>query len=614
MAKILIIDDDPNICKVLSDILRLKGYICVIAHTAREAIEEIEKNNVDIAVIDIKLPDNSGIEVLKKIKKISPKTEAIILTAYASLPTAIKALDYGAFSYIEKPYNTEHLLNIIKRALERKNLIEEKERAHKALDKAHQELKVLWQLSKEILSKESLAEIINRSYEVVQALFPDANIFVFLLDAKRENLFPIERLNLPQKIVDGQRLFQPPNSLIDWLSSIDRPIIVEKGTSKALDKFLDPYPFWYAIPILTKSGCVGCFIIAFNKKRYIPKADIIFVNRLLLQIAGPISQAISMEGQIEFLKGHIFGRTSFYGLIGQSKVMQDVYDLIRDVAPTNATVLITGENGTGKELAAMAIHECSTRKNGPFVVANCSAYPSTLLESELFGHEKGAFTGAIRTKKGRFELAHKGTIFLDEIGEIPLSTQVLLLRVLQNRCFERVGGERTIEVDVRVIAATNKDLKKEIAAGRFREDLYYRLNVFHIHMPPLRERKEDIPLLCDYFLKKFCKELRKEIKGFTPNAMKTLINYDWPGNVRELENVVYQVTILAKKEVISRDLLPAHIIGYTKKDTSLAEYEKKLILEVLKECNWNKHKAARRLNITRSTLYSKMKKYGLIKN
>ena len=525
MAKILIIDDDPNICKVLSDILRLKGYICVIAHTAREAIENVKKEDIDLAIIDLKLPDELGINVLKEIKEISPRTEAIILTAYASLPTAIKALDYGAFSYIEKPYNTEHLLNIIKRALERKNLIEEKEKAHKALDKTHQELKVLWQLSKEILSKESLAEIVNRSYEVVQGLFPDANIFVFLLDAKRENLFPIERLNLPQKIVDGQRLFQPPNDLIDWLSSIDRAIIVEKGTLTALDKFLDPYPFWYAIPILAKSGCVGCFIIAFNKKRYIPKADIIFVNRLLLQIAGPISQAISMEGQIESLKGYIFGRTSFYGLIGQSKVMQDIYDLIRDVAPTNATVLITGENGTGKELAAMAIHGCSTRKNGPFVVANCSAYPSTLLESELFGHEKGAFTGAVRTKKGRFELAHKGTIFLDEIGEIPSTTQVLLLRVLQNRCFERVGGEKTIEVDVRVIAATNKELKKEIAAGWFREDLYYRLNVVPIHMPPLRERKEDIPLLCDYFLKKFCKELRKEIKGSTPKVMSTLIKH-----------------------------------------------------------------------------------------
>ncbi|CAD7780336.1 Transcriptional regulatory protein ZraR [Candidatus Methanoperedenaceae archaeon GB50] len=164
-----------------------------------------------------------------------------------------------------------------------------------------------------------------------------------------------------------------------------------------------------------------------------------------------------------------------------------------------------------------------------------------------FSHEKGAFTGAVRTKKGRFELAHKGTIFLDEIGEIPSTTQVILLRVLQNRCFERVGGEKTIEVDVRVIAATNKELKKEIAAGWFREDLYYRLNVVSIHMPPLRERKEDIPLLCDYFLKKFCKELRKEIKGSTPKVMSTLINYDWPGNVRELENVVYQVTILAKK-------------------------------------------------------------------
>ncbi|MCD6255252.1 MAG: sigma-54-dependent Fis family transcriptional regulator, partial [Deltaproteobacteria bacterium] len=250
-------------------------------------------------------------------------------------------------------------------------------------------------------------------------------------------------------------------------------------------------------------------------------------------------------------------------------------------------------------------------KNGPFVVANCSAYPSTLLESELFGHEKGAFTGAVRVKKGRFELAHKGTIFLDEIGEIPSTTQLLLLRVLQNRCFERLGGERTIEVDVRVIAATNKDLEKEIAAGRFREDLYYRLNVFHIHMPPLREKKEDIPLLCDHFLKKFCKEMGKDIKGFTAQAMKALIDYNWPGNVRELENVIQQMVILAKRDTIDKKLLPTHIANYLKKDISLAEYERELIIKVLKECNWNKHEAARRLKISRSTLYSKMKRYGL---
>ncbi len=507
-----------------------------------------------------------------------------------------------------------------KNITERKRAEEEKEKtqgqlleAHKALEKAHLELNALWQLSREILSRESLSELIERTYETVQNLFPDAHIFVSLLDAKRRDLFPLERLDLPSKIVDGQMRFQPPNHLVDWMLSTEDAGIIIKDQSMVLNKSLHPYPLWYAVPIVTKSGCIGCFTITFDKEGQVPETDMVFVKKLLSQIAGPVSQAISMEEQIESLKGHLFGPTSFYGLVGQSKVMQNIYDLIRDVAPTDATVLITGENGTGKELVARAIHECSLRRKGPFVAVNCSAFPITLLESELFGHEKGTFTGAIRRRKGRFELADKGTILLDEIGEMPPSTQLLLLRVLQNRCFERLGGERTIKVDVRVIATTNKDLKKEMAAGRFREDLYYRLNVVPICMPPLRERKEDIPLLYDHFLKKFCKETGKEVRGFTAQAMKALIDYDWPGNVRELENIIQHTVILVKEGTVSKELLPTHIVGYLKTDASLTEHEKKLILKVLKECNWNKYQAARRLKITRSTLYSKMKRHGLDK-
>jgi transcriptional regulator with PAS, ATPase and Fis domain len=296
--------------------------------------------------------------------------------------------------------------------------------------------------------------------------------------------------------------------------------------------------------------------------------------------------------------------------------MQKVFELISDIAETDSTVLIQGESGTGKELIARAIHFNSHRKNKPFVVANCSAYSQNLLESELFGHEKGSFTGAIRRKIGRFELANGGTIFLDEIGEVSPPTQILLLRVLQDHRFERVGGEETLEVDVRVIAATNKNLTEEMKKGTFREDLYYRLNVIPIFVPPLRERKDDIPLLASYFLQKFSRERGKEVTSFSPEVIETLLAHSWPGNVRELENVIDHAIIISKQDkVLPKDLpqflfqrpLPAQ--GFT----TLQDYEKDLILKTLQETNWNKHKASKKLNINRSTLYGKIKRYGLEK-
>jgi len=309
-------------------------------------------------------------------------------------------------------------------------------------------------------------------------------------------------------------------------------------------------------------------------------------------------------------------RYSFGNIIGKNARMQEVYELISDISNTDSTVLIQGESGTGKELIASAIHFNSHRKAKPFVIANCSAYSQNLLESELFGHEKGSFTGAIRRKIGRFELAHRGTIFLDEIGEVSPPTQILLLRVLQDHRFERVGGEETLEVDVRVIAATNKNLIEEMRKGTFREDLYYRLNVIPIFVPPLRERKDDIPLLASYFLQKSSNEKQKEITNFSPEVMEILLAHSWPGNVRELENVIEHAVIIAKQDKIFPKDLPRYLLQKplpAQELVSLQDYEKSLILKTLEETNWNKHQTAKRLKINRSTLYGKMRRYGLVR-
>jgi two-component system response regulator HydG len=314
-------------------------------------------------------------------------------------------------------------------------------------------------------------------------------------------------------------------------------------------------------------------------------------------------------------------------IIGQSPAMIRLLETVAQVAPSEATVLITGESGTGKELIAGAIHFNSHRKNGPFIKINCAAITETLLESELFGHEKGAFTGADRRKEGRFFQAHGGSLFLDEISEMSLTMQVKLLRVLQEREFTRVGGEHTIHVDVRVIAATNKNLIDLIGKGAFREDLYYRLDVVGIEIPQLRLRREDIPLLAQHFLEIFAEKNRKEIKGFTPQAMEHLIKYDWPGNVRELMNAVERAVVLNRSDYLAETDFPIIQSAVTTQeynsqetqqlnlagDISLEEVEKATILKTLETAGGNKSETARRLGITRKTLHKKLKAYGVMK-
>jgi transcriptional regulator with GAF, ATPase, and Fis domain len=312
--------------------------------------------------------------------------------------------------------------------------------------------------------------------------------------------------------------------------------------------------------------------------------------------------------------------------VGDSPAMQKVFQTIEKVADTDSTIMILGESGTGKELVARAVHYNSSRGKGPLVPVNCAAIPSELLESELFGHEKGAFTNAIRTRVGRFELAQGGTIFLDEIGDMDPVLQSKLLRVLQDRSFERIGGTRTIQVDIRVITATHRNLKELVEQGRFREDLFYRLNVIPITIPALREHKSDIPLLIQHFLTQFSRTKNRQIQGIDAEATRKLMEYDWPGNIRELENMIERIVILTNSEVISLADLPERIQNIQPKtqslpfeipeegislDSAVNEFEKRLILQALTKTGWVKNKAAQLLNLNRTTLIEKIKRQNL---
>jgi two-component system response regulator AtoC len=330
--------------------------------------------------------------------------------------------------------------------------------------------------------------------------------------------------------------------------------------------------------------------------------------------------------EVEVLRDEISSLVQTERIVGNSPAMQEVYKTVGKVAKADATVLITGESGTGKELVAEALHFNSNRRSGPLVKVSCAALPESLLEAELFGHEKGSFTGAMTQRRGRFEMADKGTIFLDEIGEMTMPTQTKLLRVLQERKIERIGSNLPIKVDIRIIVATNKDLQKQVEQGKFRDDLYYRLNVINIHMPPLRDRKEDIPSLVEHFLAKHRYSATAQPAAISEEAIRRLMEYNWPGNVRELENVIERAVVLSRGQIITSRELPfgEHDVaegeegegGEEKGDSSffkksVAQFEKDLIMKALRDANGNRSKAAEMLGIYRRLLYAKIKEYGL---
>ena len=391
------------------------------------------------------------------------------------------------------------------------------------------------------------------------------------------------------------------------------------GGIEALEKIKEISP---DIPVvmMTAYGSVDTAVTAMKAGAYDYLTKPLDIDELKLLVAKALRHH-QLEKENLFLKEQLGSRFDFSNIIGRSRPMQDLLETVAMVAPTEATVLIQGESGTGKELIANAIHQNSPRSSHSFVKINCAALPETLLESELFGHEKGAFTGATSRRQGRFHLAHRGSILLDEIAEMSTATQSKVLRVLQEREFEPVGSAETIKVDARIIAATNKDLEAEVNAARFREDLYYRINVVSLTVPALRQRREDIPLLVDYFLKRYAEKNQRRFKGITPKAMDLLMRYDWPGNIRELENVVERAVIMGRGDFITPEAFPSALRTIDPESIdekmdfpagkSLKEMEKAMILRTLEDAGGNRTRTAEILGISRRTLQFKLKEYGV---
>jgi len=452
-GSIHIIDDEPIIHEILGQLLTSEGYEVELSSGGEEALEKHDGDAFDLILLDLLMPGMDGIEVLKKLRKIDPQAHIIIITAYASVESAISAMKIGAYDYIQKPFKNDDLLLTVERAIE-----------HKKLE--------------------------------------------------------LENLRLRDEI----------------------------------------------------------------KKKF-----------------------------------------SFENIIGKSEVMNNVFELIKATAPTRSTILLEGESGTGKELVARAIHQNSDRANFPFIIVNSGSLPPDLLESHLFGHVKGAFTGATSQKKGLFQAADKGSIFFDEISAIGLETQAKLLRVMQDREFMKLGGTKTIRVDARIIAATNTDLEELIQHKNFREDLFYRLNVIKIELPPLRERKEDIPLLVKHFIDNYGKENKKEIERVSEDVMEILENYDWPGNIRELENLIERAVVLTKSKLITRMSLPAFLQpGLKKKAQSFSvsndentlkeqvlSYQKSSIIDALKKAKGVQKEAAKLLGVKPTTLNEMIKRFKI---
>jgi len=451
MSSVLVIDDKESVRQMLSKTLECEGYEVDVAQDGMAGLRKAKEKRFDLVLTDLKLPQMDGLEVLSSMKELDPEIAVIVMTAYGTIETAVQAIKQGAFDYLAKPFDPDHLNFLIKRALENRRL-----------------------LAENVLLREELA--------------------------------------------------------------------------------------------------------------------------------------------------HNLG---YYEIIGKSQKMKEVSRLVKRVAPSDSTVLLLGESGTGKELFARAIHNLSKRKKGPYVAINCAAIPRELLENELFGSEKGAYTGSVTRKMGKFEIAEGGTIFLDEVGDLDIALQAKLLRVLQEKKFERLGGTKIISVNVRMIAASNFDLKKAIEKKAFREDLYYRLSVFPIHIPPLKQRREDIPELATHFIKKYCFQMKKPEKTISREAMRLLEKYHWPGNVRELENTIERAIILCE----GKRILPEHLAIRIQTNNEIrlregaglkevaqhaqSEAEKALITRVLSETRGNKRRTAEILKIDYTTLFDKLKKYNI---
>ena len=560
-AKILVIDDEEGIRFTFNKFLSDNQYIVSTAENFDDAMTSMAETDFDLIFADIILSGKSGIDVLQEVKKRNLSCPVIMITGYPNIDTASKAIRLGAFDYIPKPIRKDALLQATKAALQYKTLTDEKEKYRSNLE----------------------------------AIFRSVKDAIITVD---KNLMLLEVNEAGKKICSFTR-----NSIGKTLNSLQTKC---KGTCLE-----------YLMGTINEKQPIEAYRIECQSKIRSGQVVTLSISPLLKQ-QGVFSGAIMIvrdETRLTNLERELNERQQFHNIIGKSKEMQEVYTLIELLTNVETTVLITGDSGTGKELVAEALHYKGERRHKPIVKVNCSALSENLLESELFGHVKGAFTGAISNKVGRFQVADGGTIFLDEVADMSPKIQLGLLRVLQEKEFERVGDSSTIKVDVRVVAATNRDLSKKVRNGEFREDLYYRFNVMKIMLPPLRERQDDILLLAKYFLNNFNKKFNKDITAISTDVQKTFMNYPWPGNVRELEHALEHAFILCKEPIIRLDHLPPELKDYAEnagayhKDNNV-DYSQ-AIIKALEKTAWNKSKAAQMLGISRRSLYRKIKEYNI---
>jgi DNA-binding NtrC family response regulator len=616
--KVLVIDDEQSTLSMLRLLLGVLGYRVITAGSGEKGIEIFDAERPGIVLTDIRMPGIDGIGVLKRLKQIDADTEVIVVTGHGDMELAVRALQAEASDFINKPIQKPALEVALRRAQAKikmrqelnqytQHLEEKVQEATAELAKSCRQLESLWELSQALGEKASLADIVALLKERIESATTFQSIEYLIFDSQRTAV---------SAIFQPGRKFNASEEFIAQLGNLDQPRMLRPS-----ERELYPLPSLESlegeivvVPIARKEEpLVGAAL--FRPGPDMAADQLHLVSLLVAQASGAIRRAVAYQEEMRALREVAGEREQFGELVGQHAKMKQIYKLITSIADSDASVLIQGESGTGKELIARRIHELSNRRDKPFVAINCAAYPQTLLESELFGHEKGAFTGAIHARKGSFEAAHEGTIFLDEIGEVPVAAQVKLLRVIQFKEFQRIGSESTIKVNLRVLAATSKNLRREMELGNFREDLYYRIHVIPITIPPLRDRMSDLLMLASHFLKKCSDRSDKKVLSIKPAAMAILMNHHWPGNIRELENVMEHAFILASGESIEVQALPIYLQESIKQvprgGDSLAEHEKEHMIRVLQQCQGNKIEAAKRLKISRSTLYRKLEQYKL---
>ncbi len=561
MKKILIIDDEESIRFTFKTFLSDEGYEVATVDNYDKALEIIDERNVDMIFADIILGDKTGIDVLRKVREKDPNCPVVMITGYPHIDSASDALRLGAFDYIPKPVQQDTLLQLTKKAIQHRALVNEKEKYR--------------------LNLEAIFRSVNEGIITV-----DKDMSVLSINEAAENICGYSRDTIGVTFSELPKLcYGKCIEVLEETISKKKPVQVYRHECSQVNNR-------GKVVTLTTSPLIDSYGL-FSGAVLVIRDETLLTN---------------LERDLRELH-------QFHNIIGKDEKMQNIYNLIEELADIQSTVLITGESGTGKELVAEALHYRGVRRNNPLVKVNCSALSETLLESELFGHVKGAFTGAISDKVGRFQKANGGTIFLDEIGDISPRMQLRLLRVLQEREFERVGDSTPIKVDVRIITATNQDLRKKVRLGEFREDLYYRLKVVEIKIPPLRDRQEDIPLLIDHLLQKLDNKLNKGVKGVSQDVLKIFMDYQWPGNVRELEHTLEHASILCRQDTISYHDLPADFKEYIEAKAPLLREkkgdEREAILQALEKTDWNKAKGARLLGISRRTIYRKIKEYNI---